>query len=165
MHQPLGPLDCSSMSFLLIDDQPYSRSIVRSMLIAFGCREIYETVNGAEALDLVRTVRPNIIITDLVMPVFSGLRFVNTLKTLSTSAHDIPIIVLSGYLTRSATLAVRKSGADEFLVKPVSPKALYQRITHIVLRSDPTLQPTGVLRTRKKRVESQRKKIDHLAFL
>jgi two-component system, chemotaxis family, chemotaxis protein CheY len=165
MHQPLDPLNFSSMSFLLIDDQPYSRRIVRSMLIAFGCREIYETVNGAEALELVRTVRPNIIITDLVMPVISGLRFVNTLKTLSTSAHNIPIIVLSGYLTRSATLTVRNSGADEFLVKPVSPKALYQRIAHIVLRGDRAHQAIGVPRNQKRRVESQRKKIDELAYL
>jgi two-component system, chemotaxis family, chemotaxis protein CheY len=169
MRQPLGRLDFSLLSFLLIDDQPYTRRIVRSMLIAFGSREIYESVDGAEALELIHAVKPNIVITDLVMPVVSGLRFVNTLKMGTTPAHNIPIIVLSGYLTRSATLAVRRSGADEFLVKPVSPKALYQRILHIVLRDragdDQTLQPIGRLQIQKRRAELRRSALNQRAYL
>jgi CheY-like chemotaxis protein len=167
MPQPVGRPDFSLLSFLVIDDQPYSRSIVRSMLIAFGSREIYESVNGAEALELIRTVKPDIVITDLVMPVISGPRFVSALKMGATPAHNIPVIVLSGYLTRSATLAVRSSGADEFLVKPVSPKALYHRILRIVLRGQTgqKLQPTGRSKVRKRRTESQRRMSKDLAYL
>ncbi len=151
------------MSFLIIDDQPFTRRIVRSILLGFGSREIYESANGAEALELVRTAMPSIIITDLVMPVFNGVRFISALKTPPSPAHKIPIIVLSGYLTKTATLAVRGSGADEFLVKPVSPKALYAHISRIVMRSDQASRPIALLQQQKRR--TKQKRADEVAFL
>ncbi len=68
-------MDFSLLSFLIGDDQPFSRRLVRSMLQGFGSREVYESANGIEAFELARTVLPSIIITDLVMPIFNGLRF------------------------------------------------------------------------------------------
>src|SRR5580698_9649957 len=119
------PLDFSAISFLVVDDQPFSRRIVRSMLVGFGSREVYEASNGIEALELARTVIPNIIITDLVMPVSNGVKLIAMLKAPDSPARQIPIVVLSGYLTKTAAVATTNSGADELLVKPVSPKALY----------------------------------------
>lgn len=165
MNQASSPLDFSLISFLIIDDQPYTRRIVRSILAGFGSREIYESVNGAEALELVRMAMPSIIITDLVMPGLDGLRFISAVKTPASPTHKIPIIVLSGYLTKTATLAVRGSGADELLVKPVSPKALYEHISHVVLRNDQANHPAASLQNQKKRAESQRKQVARFACL
>ena len=50
------------------------------MLLGFGSREVYESANGVEAFELARNVMPNIIITDLVMPIFNGLRFIKMAK-------------------------------------------------------------------------------------
>ena len=61
------------ISFLIVDDQPFTRRLVRSMLHGFGSREVYESASGAEALELARSTMPNIIITDLVMPDLNGL--------------------------------------------------------------------------------------------
>jgi two-component system chemotaxis response regulator CheY len=159
------PLDFSLISFLIVDDQPFARRLVRSMLSGFGSREVYESANGVEAFDLFRTVTPSIIITDLIMPTFNGLRFIKMLKEPQSPAHNIPIIVLSGYLTKAAALTIRSSGADELLVKPVSPRALYEHISRIVLRNDYASESLAFVQNQKRRAEQQRKKAGDAAYV
>ena len=79
------PLDFASISFLIVDDQPFTRRLVRTMLHGFGSREVYESASGAEALELARGSMPNIIITDLIMPDLNGLKFIKMLKAPSAS--------------------------------------------------------------------------------
>lgn len=130
------PLDFSLISFLIVDDQAFSRRLIRSMLHGFGCREVFESADAIEGIEAARTVMPHIIITDLIMPFFDGLRFLKALKHPQSPTARIPIIVLSGYLTNPATRTMHGSGADELLVKPVSAKTLYDHIVHIVVRED-----------------------------
>ena len=152
------PLDFASISFLIVDDQPFTRRLVRTMLHGFGSREVYESASGAEALELARSTMPNIIITDLIMPDLNGLRFIKMMKALSAPTSRIPIIVLSGYLTKTATLAVNESGADELLVKPVSPKALYEHVSRIVLRKSQANPPMAFVQNQRRRAELDKKK-------
>ena len=159
------PLDFSRTSFLVVDDQPFSRRLVLSMLLGFGSREVYESENGVEAFELARSMMPNIIITDLVMPIFDGLRFIKMVKDVQSPVHKTPIIVLSGYLTKAAALTVRNSGADELLVKPVSPKSLYEHIVRIVLQDESDSQQLTLLQSRKRRTTLPGKKADGLAYV
>jgi CheY-like chemotaxis protein len=159
------PLDFASISFLIVDDQPFTRRLVRTMLHGFGSREVYESATGAEALELARSTMPNIIITDLIMPDLNGLKFIKMLKVPSASTSQIPIIVLSGYLTKTATLAINESGADELLVKPVSPKALYEHVSRIVLRKNQANPPVAFVQNQRRRDELHKKKTGDLALL
>ena len=159
------PLDLSAVSFLVVDDQPFSRRLIHSMLLGFGSREIYESANGAEAFELARSTLPNIIITDLIMPDLNGLLFIKLVKNPESPCRTTPVIVLSGYLTKSAALTIRSSGADELLVKPVSPKALYEHIARIVLRNDSPAPPEAFVQNRKRRAAQQRKQAGDLAYL
>ena len=152
------PLDFASISFLIVDDQPFTRRLVRTMLHGFGSREVYESATGAEALELARSTMPNIIITDLIMPDLNGLRFIKMMKAPSSPTSRIPIIVLSGYLTKTATLAINESGADELLVKPVSPKALYEHVSRIVLRKSQANPPMAFVQNQRRRAELDKKK-------
>jgi two-component system chemotaxis response regulator CheY len=159
------PLDFSRTSFLVVDDQPFSRRLVLSMLLGFGSREVYESENGVEAFELARSMTPNIIITDLVMPIFDGLRFIKMVKDVQSPVHKTPIIVLSGYLTKAAALMVRNSGADELLVKPVSPKSLYEHIVRIVLQDDSASQQLTLLQSRKRRTTQPGKKTEGVTYV
>lgn len=160
-----APLDYSAISFLIVDDQPYTRRIVRSVLVGFGSREVYESVNGDEALELARNVMPSIIITDLVMPNSNGMKLITSLKAPESPVRLIPIIVLSGYLTKTAALSITGSGADEVLVKPVSPKALHAHISRILLRKDQEASPASFAQNQRRRSEIGRKKSRELAYL
>lgn len=148
-----------------MDDQPFSRRLVLSMLLGFGSREVYELENGVEAFELARSMTPNIIITDLVMPIFDGLRFIKMVKDVQSPVHKTPIIVLSGYLTKAAALMVRNSGADELLVKPVSPKSLYEHIVRIVLQDNSASQQLTLLQGRKRRGPQPGKKTEGVAYV
>ncbi|MFZ0524139.1 MAG: response regulator [Xanthobacteraceae bacterium] len=159
------PLDFSRISFLIVDDQPFSRRLVHSMLLGFGSREVYESTNGVEAFELARNVTPNIIITDLVMPIFDGLRFIKMSKDAQSPARKTPIIVLSGYLTKAAALMVKNSGADELLVKPVSPKSLYEHIVRIVLQDETASQHLTLRHNRKRGTLDPAKKTAGVAYV
>ena len=159
------PLDFASISFLIVDDQPFTRRLVRTMLHGFGSREVYEAASGAEALELAHGTMPNIIITDLIMPDFDGVRFIKMVKAPSAATCRIPIIVLSGYLTKTATLAVNESGADELLVKPVSPKALYEHVSRIVLRKNQANPPPAFVQNQRRRAELHKKKTGDAALV
>jgi CheY-like chemotaxis protein len=159
------PLDFASISFLIVDDQPFTRRLVRTMLHGFGSREVYESATGAEAMELARGTMPNIIITDLIMPDLNGLRFIKMMKAPRAPTSRIPIIVLSGYLTKTATLAINESGADELLVKPVSPKALYEHVSRIVLRKNQANPPMAFVQNQRRRDELHKKKTGDLALL
>jgi two-component system, chemotaxis family, chemotaxis protein CheY len=161
MNGSFFPLDFSAISFLTVDDPPFTRRIVRSILHGFGSREVYEAANYDEALELARTVMPHIIITDLIMPISSGVKLIGVLKAPESPARQIPIIVLSGYITKTAALAITNSGADELLVTPVSPKALYEHIARIVLRHDEINAPTSFLQNQRRHTQTQRKKANN----
>jgi two-component system chemotaxis response regulator CheY len=162
---PSFPLDFASISFLIVDDQPFTRRLVRTMLHAFGSREVYEAASGVEGLEMARTAKPNIIITDLIMPDFDGLRFIKAVKAPTAPTNRIPIIVLSGYLTKTATLAVNESGVHELLVKPVSPKALYEHVSRIVLRTNQVNPPMAFVQNQRRRAELHKKKTGDLAIV
>jgi two-component system chemotaxis response regulator CheY len=159
------PLDFASISFLIVDDQPFTRRLVRTMLHGFGSREVYESAGGVEGLEMARTAKPSIIITDLIMPDFNGLRFIKMVKASSSPTSQIPIIVLSGYLTKTAALAVNECGADELLVKPVSPKALYDHVARIVLRKNQANPPMAFVQNQRRRDELHKKKTGDLAMI
>jgi two-component system, chemotaxis family, chemotaxis protein CheY len=152
------PLDFAAISFLVVDDQQFTRRIVRSILHGFGSRDVLEAGNGAEALELTRARMPNIIITDLIMPDFGGLKFIKTIKAPQAPTRTIPIIVLSGYLTKSAAIELKGCGAHELLAKPVSPKALYEHISRIVLRSDVANAPMAFVQNQRRHADLQHRR-------
>ena len=158
MSSSTFPLDFSAISFLIVDDQPFSRRIVRSILHGFGSREVHEAANGGEAIDLARAVVPTIIITDLVMPASGGVKLISMLKAPESPARQIPIIVLSGYLTKTTALTITEAGADALLVKPVSPKVLHAHIARIVPRADQPYAPNSFLQNQWRHMQLQRKK-------
>lgn len=125
--------------------------------------KVYESANGVEAYELARAAMPSVIITDLVMPIFDGMRFIKMVKEPQSPAHNIPIIVLSGYLTKAAALTVKDGGADELLVKPVSPKALYEHIAHIVSRQKQASE-SALPENQTNDAEQKREKTGGIAF-
>ena len=70
---------------------------------------------------------PDAIVLDIQMPGGTGLEALRKLKT-STKTSSIPVIVLSGSGTKDTPREVTELGADEFLLKPVDPEALYQAL-------------------------------------
>lgn len=134
-------VDFSRLRFLIVEDNPHMRRIVRTLLYGFGAREVAEAENGASGLEAFTHNLPDIIITDWVMPVADGLELTRRIRQPGGNANPfVPIILLTGHSERRRVLAARDAGVTEFLAKPISSKALYQRVLNVVANPRPFIR-------------------------
>jgi CheY-like chemotaxis protein len=118
---------------LVVDDEHYMRKVVRTLLMSIGVRTVYEAADGLSGLDLIRTMSPQVVIVDWEMPGLDGRGFVRMVRSPDTFPYpDIPIIMLTGHSERSRVIEAMQSGVHEFLLKPVSSKALADRLTAVL---------------------------------
>ena len=130
----------NGLVILVVDDNPYSRKLLRMMLINLGAKSIYEASDGVSALDLVRTADPDVMILDWEMPVLSGAQVVRIIRSPGVFPRpNLPIIMLSAHGQRARVMAALKLGINEFLVKPVSPKALQDRLVSVLVNPRPMM--------------------------
>jgi len=125
-------LDLASLNFLLVEDSAYMRTILRTMLQGFGARRIVEAEDGASGLEALERANPDILIMDWVMPILDGADMIRMIRTPQSSFAYIPIILVTGHTERNRIVEARKLGVHEVLCKPISAKALYQRITSVI---------------------------------
>lgn len=129
------------LSFLVVDDNSHMRRLVRSLLHGFGSRQVYEAEDGASGLEAVETYGPDIMITDWAMPIFDGLELVQMIRNPDSCKNAyIPIIMLTGHSEKHRVIQARDMGVNEFLCKPISAKALYDRIYSIVMHPRPFIR-------------------------
>ena len=118
----------SAVSLLVIDDNPGSVELLSSALAQPGL-EILTASNPKEGLDLFRNRRPQVVLTDLVMPQMSGMEVLERIVEIDP-ATDV-ILMSAHYSTESAVEAVKK-GASDYLNKPLSLDPLRERIGRLV---------------------------------
>ena len=134
-------IDFSRLRFLVVDDNPHMRRTVRTILNGLGVREVCEADDGASALESFTRYMPDIIIADWVMPMFSGIEMTRMIRQQSANANPyVPIIMLTAHSERSRVVEARDAGITEFLVKPISAKALYQRVFNVVMNPRPFIK-------------------------
>jgi two-component system, chemotaxis family, chemotaxis protein CheY len=120
---------------LLVDDNPYIRTIVHALLIQIGVRHVTEAVDGISALEKIREKAPDVIFLDWEMPLLNGVELVRIVRSPGVfPTPDIPIVMLTGHNERWRILESIKIGVNEFLCKPVSAQALFDRLISIVLK-------------------------------
>jgi two-component system, chemotaxis family, chemotaxis protein CheY len=130
-----------ALCVLVVDDNQYMRKMVRNLLVNCGVKDIYEAGDGITALDTIRTVGPDVVVLDWEMPLLSGAELVRIVRSPGVfPMPDVPIIMLSGHGERWRVVEAVRLGVNEYLVKPVSAKALYDRLVSITLQPRPTVQ-------------------------
>lgn len=129
---------------LVVDDNQYMRKMIRNLLVNCGIKDICEAGDGIAALDTIRTVGPDVVILDWEMPLLNGPELVRIVRSPGVfPMPDVPIIMLSGHGERWRVVEAVRLGVNEYLVKPVSAKALYDRLVTITLQPRPTVQLGG----------------------
>ncbi|HEY9615042.1 hybrid sensor histidine kinase/response regulator [Allocoleopsis sp.] len=113
-------------TILMVDDRWENRSVIVNLLKPIGFAMV-EAANGQEGLDKAATFKPDLIITDLRMPVLDGFEMMQRLRQ-STQWKDVPIIVSSASVFDTDQHKSLDAGADDFLPKPVQVDNLLQKL-------------------------------------
>jgi len=114
---------------LIVDDNSDIRAFIAQAL----CEKYitYEAENGEQALDIAKRLLPNIIITDVMMPIMDGFVLCEKLKTNTETSH-IPVIMLTAKSSENSELQGLKKGADDYIRKPFDVSLLKQKLANII---------------------------------
>ena len=121
-----------TISFLIVDDHPISRSIAVEALRAVGVTRLKVAEDGGVAFGLLQTEVPDIAIVDVNMPI-DGMHLLKMVRrSPSSPVPMLPMNMLTAYTDQRRILALRDAGATEVVSKPVSIATLFRRIASTI---------------------------------
>ncbi len=140
-----GPKDIDavirSAKILIVDDEFYMRKVVRTLLLSMGVTDVHDAPDGANGLVAIRTLHPDVVLLDWQMAGMNGPDFVRVVRSPASLPHpSVPIIMLTGHGEHSRVVEAMRLGVHEFLVKPISAKALYERLASVLLNPRPMVK-------------------------
>src|SRR4051812_1161982 len=122
-----------SITVLIVEDNQYMRKVIRNILVNIGVKNIHEAGDGIAGLEAIRMFAPDLVIVDWEMPLLNGAELVRIVRSPGVfPVPDVPIIMLTGHVERWRVVEASRLGVNEFLKKPVSGKALLDRIVVIL---------------------------------
>ena len=126
---------------LVVDDEFYSRKVIRTLLMAIGVTKIFDADSGARGLDAIRTVVPDIVLVDWEMPNMDGATFAKMVRNPADFPYpNVPIIMLTGHSERWRVEEAMRLGVNEYLLKPVSGKMLCDRLVTTLTKPRPIVK-------------------------
>ena len=120
---------------LIVDDHPTMREAMRLVLADEGFT-VDEAADDARALDMVASDRPDLVLLDLNIPGISGQDLLEALKA-SRVTSGIPVVVVTAEEEEGRRAALQ-AGAEDYLTKPFSPRALVLTVEQVLEGSEPT---------------------------
>lgn len=105
-------------SILIVEDNESNIKLFRDLLAAHGYVTL-ETNDGAEALDLMRQHRPDLVLMDIQLPNVSGLEIIKSIKA-DAELKSIPVVALSAFATTWDAETMREVGCEACLTKPIT---------------------------------------------
>lgn len=124
------------MKILIVDDEVKILEVIDAYLVA-NKFSVYKATNGSMALSKFESINPDLVVLDLMLPDTDGL----TVCRKTRESSNIPIIMLTAKSDEEDILTGLQLGADDYMVKPFSPKELVARIQTVLRRSETLLNP------------------------
>ncbi len=121
------------MTVLVIDDDPVILELLRVNFEIEGF-DVITAVDGAEGLERAQAQRPDVVISDIMMPRRDGLQLLGDLKG-DPETEDLPVILLSAKAQKSEVQEGLDMGADDYITKPFDPIKLIDRLNAVVAKS------------------------------
>jgi DNA-binding response OmpR family regulator len=118
---------------LVVEDDPDQLEVTRLSLKAAGFA-IGTAANGVDALKKARTVSPDLILLDVMMPGMDGFAVCETLRENPATA-SIPVLMLTGLCSHISQLGAFDSGATDYLIKPFVPEELISKVKKLLSRA------------------------------
>ena len=124
-----------ALQVLLVDDNQHMRTITSAVLQSAGVRSVREAADGGAALEVLRQHAVDVAIVDFNMFPLDGVEFTRLVRNSPDSANPyLPIIMMTGHSEKSRVHEARDAGVTEFIVKPITAKAVLDRIQAVIFR-------------------------------
>jgi DNA-binding response OmpR family regulator len=121
----------ATATVLVVDDEPMVREVVARYLELDGVR-VHEAADGQAALDWLATHSPDLVVLDVMLPGVDGLSIMRRLR----AAGNIPVILLTARAEEVDRVLGLELGADDYVVKPFSPRELAARVRSVLRRAN-----------------------------
>ena len=144
----------AAIQVLLIDDNPHMRTIASAVLKSAGIRKVLEAADGGAGLQMLREHAIDLVIVDYKMFPLDGVEFTRLVRNSPDSANPyLPIIMMTGHSEKSRVQEARDAGVTEFVVKPITAKAMLDRIQAVILRPRPFVKCDGYFGPDRRRMQ------------
>ena len=114
---------------LLVDDAAFMRKVVKDGLSKAGYNDLYEAVDGADAVEKFNEIKPDLVLMDITMPNMDGLEALKAIRAANGSAN---VVMCSAMGQESMVIEAIRSGAKDFIVKPFKIERVLKTVTSIV---------------------------------
>ena len=141
-------------TILVVDDEPKIVQLARDYLEKSGFK-VLTSGDGQQALAITRQERPDLIVLDLMLPGMDGLDICRAIRRES----DVPIIMLTARAEETDQLIGLELGADDYITKPFSPRALVARVRALLRRTQGNLLQQETLRVGDLELDLRRKQL------
>ena len=119
-----------SKTVLVVDDEPMTRDLLRLMLERVNFKVI-EAEDGMDAIEKAKTMKPDAIILDVMMPRMDGYAVCKTLRSEEETEH-LPVLMLSAKTSPAAIEQGFAAGATKYLSKPIGHKQLVAHVNEVL---------------------------------
>lgn len=144
-----------TLHVLLIDDNQHMRAITSAILQSAGIKKVREAADGASALEILRDHPVDLVIVDFNMFPLDGVEFTRLVRNSPDSANPyLPIIMMTGHSEKSRVTEARDAGVTEFVVKPITAKAILDRIQAVIFRPRPFVKTDGYFGPDRRRTDA-----------
>ncbi|MBI2261073.1 MAG: response regulator [Caulobacterales bacterium] len=143
----------AAIQVLLVDDNPHMRAIASAVLKSAGIRKVIEAADGGAALEMLRHNAVDLALVDYKMFPLDGVEFTRLVRNSPDSVNPyLPIIMMTGHSGKERVYAARDAGVTEFLAKPITAKAVLDRIHSVIWKPRPFVKTAGYFGPDRRRV-------------
>ncbi len=114
---------------LLVDDAAFMRKVVKDTLSKAGYTELFEAVDGADAVAKYDEIHPDLVLMDITMPNMDGLEALQAIRGKDSGAN---IVMCSAMGQESMVMDAVRFGAKDFIVKPFKSERIVKTVTNIL---------------------------------
>lgn len=133
----------NGLKALIVDDEPDILDLLQYNLAKEGF-DVRTAENGKKALEVARAFQPNLILLDIMMPVMDGVEACRQLREIPALSNSF-IVFLTSRAEEYSEVAAFDVGADDYINKPIKPRALISRINALFRRTKPAIESEGPL--------------------
>ena len=129
----------AAQTVLVVDDEPMVREVLAQYLRHDGFG-VVEAADGDDAVELLEKCEPDLVLLDLMLPKRHGLDVLRHAR----SSTDVPVILLTALGDEQDRVAGLELGADDYVVKPFSPREVAARVRSVLRRTTPSPTPVTI---------------------